>query len=368
MADSRSAEAAIASCLARQCRQHAVRHGAAPLRTRRRLLPRRRPLRGGLDRGADRVRPGGAARPGPPRRHARPAPRRRRRGPRRAPLTRTPPRPSECARRHPHLAAEHEGFFLEHAADLGAEGFRVAGPSLARRRRRPLRRRTCRTGRGESHLHASRSFDGWLRLDGLFTPGDADIVEAALGAGVDRALRAAHDGDPSTGGQPVSALRAAALVDLAAQSMRHEPTDTSVPDRYRVAVVVRAGENPSPPRRRATPPPTGPSSAPPARSSTWAARPTAGRPPSAGRSPSTTAAAASPAVIGRPPGATSTTAPPGRRAAAPPSTTAPWSVGATTRSSTDNAGRSPSTAADPTRRPDGTPHTINRWHTNSRAS
>ena len=93
-----------------------------------------------------------------------------------------------------------------------------------------------------SHLHASRTLDGWLRLDGHFAPHDADIVDAALGAGVDRLLRAAHDGDPSVDGQPVSALRAGVLVDLAAQAMRHEPSDASVPDRYRVAVVVRAGQ------------------------------------------------------------------------------------------------------------------------------
>jgi hypothetical protein len=40
----------------------------------------------------------------------------------------------------------------------------------------------------------------------------------------------------------VSALRAGALVDLAAQSMRREPSDASVPDRYRVAIVVRPGD------------------------------------------------------------------------------------------------------------------------------
>ena len=93
-----------------------------------------------------------------------------------------------------------------------------------------------------SRLHASRTLDGWLRLDGLFAPDDAAIVDAALGAGVDRALRATRDGDPSVEGQPVSALRAGVLVDLAAQSMRQEPSDASVPDRYRVAVVVRPGE------------------------------------------------------------------------------------------------------------------------------
>ena len=40
----------------------------------------------------------------------------------------------------------------------------------------------------------------------------------------------------------MSALRAAALVDLAAQAMRQEPSDASAPDRYRVAVVVQHGQ------------------------------------------------------------------------------------------------------------------------------
>ena len=99
-----------------------------------------------------------------------------------------------------------------------------------------------------SHLHVSRTFENWLRVDGLFAPEDADLVEAVLGAGVDRALRDAHDGDPSVTGRPVSALRAAALVDLAAQAMRQEPSDASVPDRYRVAVVVQHGAGDRPRR------------------------------------------------------------------------------------------------------------------------
>ena len=97
-----------------------------------------------------------------------------------------------------------------------------------------------------SSLHLSRRFEGWLRLDGTFSPEDADLVEAALGAGVDQALRAARDGDPSVAGRAVSALRAGVLVDLVSQTMRHEPSDVSVPDRYRVAVVVRHGQPTAP--------------------------------------------------------------------------------------------------------------------------
>ena len=85
-------------------------------------------------------------------------------------------------------------------------------------------------------LHLSGTFDGRYRLDGTFSAETGQLA-AALDAHVDHALRAARDGDPSV---PLvaSRVRAAALVDLVAQSMRREPSDSSVPDRYRVAIVV----------------------------------------------------------------------------------------------------------------------------------
>jgi hypothetical protein len=55
-------------------------------------------------------------------------------------------------------------------------------------------------------------------------------------------MRAARDGDPSVSGRPVSGLRAGVFIDLLAQSMRHEPSDASAPDRYRVAVIVQHGQ------------------------------------------------------------------------------------------------------------------------------
>ena len=148
---------------------------------------------------------------------------------------------SDCARRHPQLAADHEHVLLEQATTLKAEGFRLASrhwlaSAADEAELDPTERAQVST------LHASRTFEGWLRVDGLLAPHDADLVEAALDAGVDRALRDARDGDPAVEGRSPSAMRAAALVDLAAQAMRHEPSDTSVPDRYRVAVIVRPGE------------------------------------------------------------------------------------------------------------------------------
>jgi hypothetical protein len=163
----------------------------------------------------------------------------------------------DLVRRHPGLAVEHEAELVERAESLDAERFGVAcrrwleGAADADAPD-PLvdvtgSHGTATAADPQSRLSASRTVDGCLRLDGWFAPADADLLDAALGAGVDRQLRAAADGDPSLAGRPVSVLRASALVDLAAQSMRHEPSDVSAPDRYRVAVVVHPGETTNPP-------------------------------------------------------------------------------------------------------------------------
>jgi hypothetical protein len=90
-----------------------------------------------------------------------------------------------------------------------------------------------------ARVHLSRTLDGWWVLSGLLSPEDGQALHAALETGVDRRLRAAHDGDPSVEGRPASSLRAEALVDLVAQTMRREPSERSVPDRYRIALLVR---------------------------------------------------------------------------------------------------------------------------------
>ena len=86
-------------------------------------------------------------------------------------------------------------------------------------------------------LHLSRTLDGRYRLDGSFSSETGEVVRVALEAEVDRALRARRDGDPAVPAA-TSRVRAGALVDLLSQAMRREPSDASVPDRYRVAVVV----------------------------------------------------------------------------------------------------------------------------------
>ena len=161
----------------------------------------------------------------------------------------------DCVRRHPDLAARPRGVLAAAGRDAERGGLPARRPPLAGGGRR---RRAAPTAASPGQASPTRSAActsparsrACLRVDGLFTPGDADLVEAALGAGVDQALRAARDGDPSVTGRPVSALRAGVLVDLLAQTMRQEPSDASAPDRYRVAVVVQHGQPTVPGGRR----------------------------------------------------------------------------------------------------------------------
>jgi hypothetical protein len=96
-------------------------------------------------------------------------------------------------------------------------------------------------GRGAeaARVRLSRTLDGWWVLSGLLAPEDGRVLHQALEAGVNRRLRAAHDGDPAVADLPVSSWRAEALVDLAGQSMRREPSDRSAPDRYRIGLLLR---------------------------------------------------------------------------------------------------------------------------------
>ena len=117
---------------------------------------------------------------------------------------------SDCVQRHCELAAADEQVWLEQAEQLHAEGFRLATRHWLDRAadlESPDPADDSGPATSEvSRLHLSRTFEGWLRLDGLFAPEDAPLVETVLDAGVDGALRAARDGDPSVTGQPVSAL------------------------------------------------------------------------------------------------------------------------------------------------------------------
>ena len=87
-------------------------------------------------------------------------------------------------------------------------------------------------------VYLNEEANGWWHLHGDLAPEQGKLVAAALNAEVDRRLRRRDDGDPTDAGRDMSEIRADALVDLLANTMRREPSAHSVPDRYRVAVVV----------------------------------------------------------------------------------------------------------------------------------
>jgi 5-methylcytosine-specific restriction protein A len=96
-------------------------------------------------------------------------------------------------------------------------------------------------------VHLSKLADGSYRLDGNLRPDHGDLLNAVLEEHVDRQLRAQRDGDPSLAQMLPSALRAEALVDLAAQHCRREPGDDSMPDRCRVGVTLTPDDLQHPP-------------------------------------------------------------------------------------------------------------------------
>ena len=91
-------------------------------------------------------------------------------------------------------------------------------------------------------VYLNEEANGWWHLHGDLAPDQGKLVAAALGGEVDRRLRHRHDGDPTDEGRDVSEIRADALVDLLANTMRREPSASSAPDRYRVAVTVDSAD------------------------------------------------------------------------------------------------------------------------------
>ena len=95
----------------------------------------------------------------------------------------------------------------------------------------------------EGQLFLSESLNGCWVLKGTLNPEQGRIVAAAVNAEVDRLLRARHDGDPTHTERLMSEIRADALVNVITQTMRKEPSERSVPDRYRVALVINVEED-----------------------------------------------------------------------------------------------------------------------------
>ena len=293
----------------RAARSSPAGRGAGAVASRRCRSPGREAVRGARAR-ARRVRP--------------PSPRRWRSSTKRSGCSRRPSLDAESFR----LATRH---WLAAAADTASADPAEAG-----------------TPDQVSSLHLSRTFEGWLRVDGSFCPDDADLVEAALGVGVDQALRAAHDGDPSRrrpGGVGAAGrrVRRPRVADHAPGALRRVGA-RPLPGGGRRAPRSADGPRGGGVRRRRLP--RRPERAG-ARSSTSAARPAVGRPPSAGRSPHGTGVACSPAATGHRRGPTSITVFHGRKTAARRWRMVCSSAGVTTRSSINADGASPSTTATP---------------------
>jgi hypothetical protein len=146
---------------------------------------------------------------------------------------------SDCARRHPLLAARDEHVLLDQARRLDADTFRVVA-----RHWNSLANDTCDADPGDGparhdSLHLTVLPDGRYRLEGDLSPDNGALVAAALDEHLHRALQAQRDGDPALERLPITALRAEGLVDLAAEHQRRQPSNRSIPDRYRVAIVLR---------------------------------------------------------------------------------------------------------------------------------
>jgi hypothetical protein len=153
----------------------------------------------------------------------------------------------DCVRRHPALAERDEAMLLAQARTLDADAFR-----LVARHRVALADDTDEVPaepeppRQES-LHATRMADGWYAVRGELSPENGTALVALLDDVVDHALRDQRNGDPSLERLPASALRALALADLVAQEQRRAPSEASVPDRDRVAVVLGPDDVSRPP-------------------------------------------------------------------------------------------------------------------------
>ncbi len=143
---------------------------------------------------------------------------------------------ADCVRRFPELARRDETLLVDAAVRLDTANCRASTKTW-------LSDATTVSDQLEpppetiSEWTLSEKVAGTWVPGGAFSTEDAAIINAAVDAIVDPMLRDGRD-DPTIAAKPVSVLRGQALVDLCSQSMRREPSDASVPDRYRVAVFV----------------------------------------------------------------------------------------------------------------------------------
>jgi hypothetical protein len=163
---------------------------------------------------------------------------------------------ADCAHHHPTSAGRDEALLIGLAERLPASDFAAAAAhwcTAAADAEAPdpadlaSASELAPQGAARSKFLLSDTLDGVTYLHGELRGEQRDLVVAALEGRVGRLRRARRDGDPSLAGYTGAELRAEALVDLLTQTQRREPSERSAPDRYRVAVVVRADGDPGDP-------------------------------------------------------------------------------------------------------------------------
>ncbi len=93
-----------------------------------------------------------------------------------------------------------------------------------------------------SRLHLSETVFGRWALSGDLAPDDGALLAGFIQAGFERHTRNIRNGDPSYDGFDAAALRGSAFADLLAQAARREPSERSVPDRYRTMILITPEE------------------------------------------------------------------------------------------------------------------------------
>ncbi len=159
---------------------------------------------------------------------------------------------ADCVRSFPELAARDDATLTELARTLSMKDFDTAirvWRELAADDRDDNADDAQRAAVAAepSQVWLTEGFAGRWTLSGNLQPDIGAMLNGLLQQGYDRLSRAKRDGDPSLEHHDPSMLRGEVLADLVANAMRSEPGERSVPDRYRVAVVLTPEQLANPP-------------------------------------------------------------------------------------------------------------------------
>ncbi len=159
---------------------------------------------------------------------------------------------ADCVRSFPDLAARDDAVLTQLALELPMKDFDNA---IRVWRELAADDRDDNASAGERNAAAAEPSQVWLTegfagrwtLTGNLQPDVGAMLNGLLQQGYDRLWRAKRDGDPSLEHHDPSMLRGEVLTELLANAMRSEPGERSVPDRYRVAVVLTPEQLANPP-------------------------------------------------------------------------------------------------------------------------